>query len=307
MSIRDCRHWILRRLDFLPDSWVVWIQYLIKTRHVLHLKNPKRFSEKLQHLKVYYRDPLMSRCADKYEVRKYISSLGLDSILNECYGVYDRVESIDWDSLPNRYVLKDTLGGAGLSVILIQDNRSADKEELRKTLYRWLKEPYDKKHTGREWVYDGHPHRIIIEKYLESDANVGGLLDYKFFCNYGECKLVYVIADRSLGKGGSLGIFTPDFKRVKAERKDERPLVREIEKPVSYNEMRAIAERIARPFPEARVDLYNIEGRIIFGEITFFDGSGYMRFNPDDFDKEFGDMFQFFYDEKWSLRPRDSK
>jgi hypothetical protein len=201
--------------------------------------------------------------------------------------------------------LKDTLGGAGLSVLLVQDDSSSNKEELRKALYHWLKEPYDKKHTGREWVYDGHPHRIIIEKYLESDASVGGLLDYKFFCNYGECKLVYVIADRSLGKGGSLGIFTPDFKRVKAERKDERPLVREIEKPASYDEMRTIAERIAQPFPEARVDLYNIEGRIIFGEITFFDGSGYMRFKPDEFDKEFGDMFQFRYDEKWSIGHRD--
>lgn len=273
----------------------------------MHLRNPKRFSEKLQHLKVYYRDPLMSQCADKFEVRKYISSLGLATILNDCYGVYESVESIPWEVLPNRFVLKDTLGGAGLSVLIVRDYKSANKEEMKKTLHRWLKEPYDKKHTGREWVYDGRPHRIIIEKYLESDASRGGLMDYKFFCNYGDCKLVYVIADRTLGQGGSLGIYTRNFEMINAHRRDERPLVRIIEKPDSYYDMLAIAERLAKPFPEARIDLYTIDNKVIFGEITFFDGSGYMRFDPDGFDNEFGDMFRFHYNEKWTICPQKAE
>lgn len=299
MNIRDIRHWILRRFDSLPDSVVVRIQYFIKTGNILHLKYPKRFTEKLQHYKVFYRNSLMKRVVDKYDVRSYIKEIGLNDILNECYGCYNTIEEIDWESLPNSFVIKDTLGGAGLSVIIVKDKRSVKKESFHKDLFKWLSEPYNKKHTGREWVYDGRPHRIIIEKYIESDKENGGLIDYKFFCNYGKTCFLYVIADRNIGHGGAFGVFTPEFKRIEVERADERPLCREIVKPDNYEVMRSIAEQIAKPFPESRIDLYNVNGKIIFGEITFFDGSGYMKFNPDKFDRIFGDLFHFYYDSNW--------
>lgn len=299
MDFRRIRHWVLRRLDFLPDALVVRIQYFLKTGHVLHLNNPKRFTEKLQQYKVYYRDPLMKRCVDKYDVRSYIKEIGLGSILNECYGVYCDLKEIDWESLPNSFVAKDTLGGAGLSVIIIPNKKDVSKEIIYNRLKKWIDEPYNKKHTGREWVYDGRPHRIILEKLITSDKDSGGLIDYKFFCNYGKTKFIYVIADRDIGNGGALGVYTPDYERIDVERADERPLCREVVKPDNYDIMRSIAEKIAKPFPESRIDLYNVNGKIIFGEITFFDGSGYMTFKPDNYDILFGEMFTFTHDEKW--------
>ena len=303
MDCRRIRHWILRRFDFLPDSLVVRIQYLIKTGHYLHLKKARRFTEKLQQYKVYYRNPLMKRCVDKFEVRSYIEEIGLGSILNECYGVFSNIEDICWDSLPNSFVIKDTLGGSGLSVKLIPDKSCISKNLFLKEFNRWLSEPYNKKHTGREWVYDGRPHRIVIERFIESEKDSGGLIDYKFFCNYGLTRFLYVIADRNLGRGGALGVYTPEFQRINVERADERPLSREVKKPCNFEEMRMIAEMIGKPFPESRVDLYNVAGRIVFGEITFFDGSGYMKFIPDEYDKRLGDLFHFSYDSNWKIRP----
>ena len=122
----------------------------------------------------------------------------------------------------------------------------------------------------------------------------------KFFCNYGETKFLYVVADRVLGKAAGLGIFTPDFKQMPVTRADESPLMRKIPMPENYEELKATAERLAKPFPEARIDLYDVEGKIYFGEITFYDGSGYMTFTPDEYDTILGDMFTFnTYDKGW--------
>lgn len=287
---RAVRVQIMRALSFAPDRWMLKLQYRIKTGHKLDLKHPKRFTEKLQWYKLNYRDPLMALCVDKYAVREYVKSVGLEQILNPIYGVFESPEQVKWEELPQQFVAKDTLGGGGNDVLICKDKSRLDKDAFYQILARWI-QPVKGKHPGREWVYDNAKHRILIEKYIPSDPATGGLIDYKFFCFQGKAEYLYVIADRKVGEKAGFGIFTPDFKQLPYERADERPLERIIEQPDNYREMLSVAEKLAKPFPHARIDLYDQDGRILFGEITFFDGSGYMTFKPDGFDLIMGEKF----------------
>lgn len=289
---RKLRIRIMKACSFVPDAVMVRLQYKLKTGRRLNLKNPRRFTEKLQWYKLYYRDPLMARCADKAEVRGYVKEKGLSSILNTCYGVYDSPEAVDFDKLPESFVLKDTLGGGGNAVIIVKDKSKLDRTAVRKQMADWVNEPINRKHPGREWVYDGRKHRIIAEEMIVSDAEKGGLVDYKFFCFHGKVEYLYVVADRKVGRKAGFGIFDADYGRLDVKRADERPLAREVCKPDNYEKMKHMAEVLAQPFPEARIDFYDEDNEIRFGEITFFDGSGYMTFEPDEFDFEIGKKFQ---------------
>lgn len=287
---RSLRVKILRTFDFVPDSLMLRVQYFIKTGRLLHLKNPQRYTEKLQWYKLYHKDPLMAKCVDKYDVRQYVEQCGCGYLLNECYGVFDRVENVDFDKLPNSFVLKDTLGGGGNDVIVVKDKTKLDISSVRKRMQAWIGYPYKGKHPGREWPYEGKKHRIIAEKYL-SVPKTNDLPDYKFFCFEGKINYVYGIIDRSLGNKAKIGIFDKDFNLLPYQRKDELPLRYALPKPVNYAEMISVAENLSRNFPHARIDLYDISGNVVFGEITFFDGSGYMTFNPDEFDFMLGRNF----------------
>lgn len=290
---RETRKKILGALSFIPDKAMIELQYFVKTGRKLNLKDPTRFTEKLQWYKIYYRDPLMVKCVDKYDVREYVKEKGLEHILIPCIGVYNSVDEIDWESLPKRFVIKDTLGGGGNSIVIVKDKTKVDINKIKMKAESWLKLNLNKKKSpGREWPYDcGKNHRIIIDEYVDSNAETGGLLDYKFICFYGKIKYMYGVADRVLGKGAGFGIFDENMNKLEVVRLDERPLTREIPKPLNYDEMVKVASKLSEPFPESRIDLYNVEGKILFGEITFFDGSGYMKYVPDSFDKEVGNYF----------------
>lgn len=289
---RKTRSKILRALSFVPDKPMIKLQYRIKTGRRLNLKNPQRYTEKIQWYKLYYRDPLMVQCVDKYEVRKFVESLGLGHILNECYGVFDRPEDIDFDELPNQFVLKDTLGGGGNSVIICKDKSKADLDAYRKQMREWVGKKRIRS-GGREWqYYSGEKHRVIIEKYIESDESSGGLIDYKFFCFDGRCSYVYVITNRKIGIGAEFGIYNTDYELLPYCRSDELKPVHLTQKPEQYNEMILLSEKLSARFPHVRVDLYCENGEILFGELTFFDGSGYMTFEPDEFDFILGEKFK---------------
>lgn len=289
---RNVRLAILKCLSFVPDKLMLQLQYRIKLGRKLNLKDPQRFTEKLQWYKLYYKDPLMIQCVDKYDVRAYVESKGLEHILNECYGVFDRAEDVDFDKLPNQFVLKDTLGGGGTSVIIVKDKSSMDAEATRAQMRKWVNENHRIRTGGREWpYYSGKKHRIIAERYIPSDENAGGLIDYKFLCFNGEVAFLYCIADRIMGNGAGLGIFDPEFNLLPYEDTEERPLIRKIEKPINYNEMIAYAQSLSAAFPHARIDFYNQNNQILFGEITYFDSSGYLKFRPDTFDFIVGDAF----------------
>lgn len=283
------RYKILNLLNFIPDALMLKLQYRIKLGRKLNLCNPKRYSEKLQWLKIYYRNPLMPQCVDKQNVREYVKKSGYAQILNENFGCYDSPEEIEFDNLPNSFVLKDTLGGGGTSVILVEDKSKIDLISIQNTLRQWVDTPTNKKNMGREWLYEGKKHRIIIEKLLQGDSN-GDLPDYKFFCFNGKVFCLYMMRNYTKHHSdGELVFFDRNFNLMDVHRTDFRPIVKQPEKPKNYDKMIEIAEVLSSGFPHVRVDLYNINGEIVFGEMTFFNASGYVQFVPDKFDFEMGD------------------
>ncbi len=290
---RSLRLKLLRMLSFVPDKPMLKLQYKMKTGRKLNLKNPTRFTEKLQWYKLYYRNPLMPQCVDKCDVREYVKSKGLEDILIPCLGVYDSPDQIDWEALPNRFVMKDTLGGGGCSVVIVKDKSKIDIEELKKTAASWVKLKAHGKSGGREWpYYSGKNHRILVEEYMEPDDEKIGLVDYKFTCFNGKPEWVYVISNRVLGGGAEFGIYDADYNKQDADRLDERHQVTPVAKPKTFELMKEISARLSADFPEARIDLYEIRGGVKFGEITFFDGSGYFTFKPDDFDEKMGEAWE---------------
>ena len=284
---QNIRFKILNLLSWVPDKFMIKLQYRIKTGRKLNLKNPQRFSEKLQWYKLNYRNPVMHQCVDKYEVRNYVKKLNLENILNDLYGVYENVDDINFEKLPDSFVIKTTSGSGGQNVIICQDKNNLDIAETKKKLNLWLKQN-PKKSFGREWAYEGTKNKIIIEKYLEADD----LIDYKFFCFNGNIDYLYVISNRILGKSAKLGIYDANFNKIDAYRLDEEKQIEAVEKPSNFDKMCKYAKILSKDFPHARVDLYNINGKIYFGEITFYNGSGYIIFEPDNFDYEIGKNFK---------------
>lgn len=278
-------------MSFIPDRMMVEIQYYIKTGRKLNLENPTRLTEKLQEYKLFYRDTLMKQCVDKYDVRKYVAEKGYSDTLIPLIGVYDNPNDVEYEELPNKFVAKDTLGGGGCDVRICRDKSTFDFKSLKKDMKEWVQKGISYKIEGREWPYGGKRHRIIIEQLLEADETKGGLIDYKFFCFNGKFEFLYVIADRKLGDKAGFAILDKDFHKINVTRNDEAILCREIPKPDLFDEMIKMAETLSSPFPHARIDLYYHNGKVYFGEITFFDGSGYMTFTPDSFDTEAGSMF----------------
>jgi hypothetical protein len=300
IKTRQMRQRILALFDWLPDKQMLQLQYRIKTGRKLDLDNPQRFTEKLQWYKLNYRDPLMMQCADKIKVRDYVESCGFGSILNTVYGIYDNSDDIDFDVLPDTFVVKSSLGSGGNEILICTDKARFDQDAARFAMKEWQRNASRcGKHPGREWVYESNePPRILIEEYLESESPLG-LVDYKFFFFNGAARYMYVTCDRRFGETGQFGIYQVDgFTKTNNRRADERPLIWEISKPENFGELYEAAERLAESFPHARIDLYDLcdngegnDSEIRFGEITFFDGSGYMPFDPDDFDYELGGEF----------------
>lgn len=285
---RNLRKKILHLFDFVPDSLMVRLQYFIKTGRKLNLKNPQRYTEKLQWYKLYYKDPLMKQCVDKYEVRKYVESCGLGHLLNECYGVFDKAEDVDFDKLPNSFVLKDTLGGGGNDVIIVKDKSKLDIAATRKKMQDWVNYPYKCKHPGREWPYEGKKHRIIAEKYLTDSTQPNGIVDYKFFCFNGKIQYIILDVDRYLNH--KRNIYTAEWSYIPVAT-DHDTYGNKIPVPDCLKGMKETAVCLAKDFPAVRVDLYQVNGKIYFGELTFYPWSGYFEFSPDEFDFISGQKF----------------
>ena len=284
---------VLQALSFLPDKFVVRVQYFLKTGRLLNLKYPNRFTEKIQWYKLFYKDPDLKRCSDKYAVREYVMERGCGNILNELYGVWSDVGLIDFSGLPSSFILKAT-HGSGTNLIVEDKDKDKDKakvdlENLRPIFKGWLK--YNTSAIGREWGYKGIKPKIIAEKVLPRDSR-GDLPDFKFFCFDGRVYCLYVMVDYVDDHvEGKLAFYDREFRPLNVFRKDFKPFKEVMEKPKNFDEMLRVAERLSEGFPHVRVDLYNIEGAIVFGEMTFYNASGYTVFDPDSFDYELGEHF----------------
>lgn len=284
---KNLRLKILELTNFIPDKVMIKAQYKIKTGRIPNLNKPIRYTEKLQWYKLNYRDPLMTKCSDKYEVREYVKDKGLESILNPLYGAYDNVEDIKFENLPKSFAIKYT-NGSGAN-FFVEDKRLLNEITLRISLSKWMK----KKHInyGREWSYYNVRPKIIVEKLLERDEN-NDLPDYKFFCFNGKVEYLYTMINYVDNHDqGNCSFFTPDFKKLPYRRSEYAPIDTEVKKPENFEQMLFIAEKLSEDFPHVRVDLYNIKGKIVFGELTFYNAGGYSVFTPDIFDFEMGKKF----------------
>jgi hypothetical protein len=272
--------------DILPDYLYIHLLFRKTYGRFPNLKNPRTFDEKIQWYKLYFRSPLMTRMADKYEVRSYLKELGFSSILNELYGVYPAADAIDLTKLPDRFVIKATHGSA--MNLICRDKNRLDWDACRETMNGWLK----KRHycLGREWAYKNIPPQLVCERYLE-DENVGELIDYKFYCYSGKPEALFVCTNR-FGPGGvQYDAFDLNWNRIPVSKgKPSSNLA--LLKPENFEEMIRIAEGLCCPFPFVRVDLYSTNGNIRFGEFTFYPDMGLCAFSPDRFNYYFGDLFR---------------
>lgn len=272
---------------WMPDGLYLRILYRVLTGNNLHLRNPVTFSEKLQWLKIHNRRPEYTRMVDKYAVKDYVAGIIGEEYIIPTIGVWDSPEEIDFESLPRQFVLKPTQGGGGSEVIICKDKDKLDRKAAIAKLKAGLKQ--DSYRYLREWPYKNVPRRVIAEKYMEAkDAKTEGLTDYKFYCFDGDPKYCQVIKDRNT-------IETIDFFDMNWELQEFIGLNRKAvhatlmpERPSRYEEMKVIVKKLSEGIPFSRIDLYEINNRIFFGEITFYPASGMGSFRPEKWDNILG-------------------
>lgn len=274
----------------LPDEIYTRLIYRLKTGKKLNLNNPQTFNEKLQWLKLYDHNPLYTTLVDKYAVKQWVADkIGSEYVI-PTLGVWDRPEDIDWDSLPDQFVLKTTHGGGGDGVVICKDKAKINKAEVLARLRKSMKtDPYKRL---REWPYKNVPRRIIAEKFMQDYGRPDNkdLADYKFYCFDGKPYYCQVIRDRHSSE-------TIDFYDMKWNlmpfvgvnpngRNGNTP----VERPVGFDSMVKICERLSKDLSFSRIDLYEINDTEYFGEVTFFPGGAVGHFSPDEWNYRLGDL-----------------
>lgn len=273
----------------LGDKLFNEVMYRHYFKKPLHLDQPVAFTEKIQWMKTYGSNDTYSTLVDKYAVRGYVVSKVGSGYLNELYGVFKDVSEIDFHTLPNKFVLKAT-HGSGWN-ILCPDKNQLDLEATRRQLRHWLRTNFYR--ISREPNYKNIPPRIICERFLAEEGNIG-LLDFKFFCFHGHVKVVQVDFDR----------FTNHTRNMYDRNWNLYPFTfiypnnsRHLPEPKNLREMIEVSETLAGEMPLVRVDLYNVASRILFGELTFTPESGFGRFKPEEWDYTLGVYLQLpFYE-----------
>ena len=249
------------------------------------LQNPRKFSEKLQWYKLNAKNPLMQTCADKVAVRDYLKDIGYEHLLNDVHGVFDRVKDIKWKDLPDQYVIK-AAHGSGQNII-VSDKSKLDVRHAKRMLNSWLNQ--DISWSGREWVYKGMPRRIIIEKFLKDET--GELRDYKFFCFNGKPTFMQLEVGRYT-EHNTRNFYDMDWNLMPFGKEIPHNPNIIVQKPEMFEEMKEIALQLSKPFQFVRVDLYQVMGKIYFGELTFFPAGGAPDFVPACYDEIVGSYWK---------------
>ena len=277
----------LNQLGFyrwMSDEKFLKYAYRVHLGKKLDLEHPVTFNEKMQWLKLYDRRPEYTTMVDKYAVKQYVAEKIGEEYIIPTLGVWDTFDDIDFDTLPEQFVLKCTHDSGGL--VICTDKSKLDKDNIRGLLGKYLKRDYYSIH--REWPYKNVKPRIIAEAYME-DSATSELRDYKFFCFNGEPKVLYVITERKTsGHNFKLDYFDMDFQHLDFKNgyeNSEYP----IDKPLGFEKMKELAVVLSNGIPYVRVDFYEVDGKIYFGELTFFPTSGYGPFDPEEWDYKFGE------------------
>ena len=276
----------LMRLDsYLPDGIFLKLKYRCYTGRKLNLRKPCLYTEKLQWLKLYDHNPLYTQLVDKYEVKKFIRNKLGDNYIIPTLGVWDRFDDIDFDRLPNQFVLKCTHDSGG--IVICKDKSNFNIPQAKVKLEESLKRDFYK--SGREWPYKNVPRRIIAEKYMEDDET-HELRDYKFFCFNGKPEVVFVASERQNEKAETkFDFFDMGYNHLDI-RSGHPNAVLPPSKPSCFNEMKKLAEELSVGFSHVRIDFYQVNGAVYFGEFTLYHHSGFVLFEPENWNRYFGDL-----------------
>lgn len=270
---------IWKVLEHLPDKPYLSLLFKRRLGYKMDWKNPQSFNQKLQWMKIYDRNPLYSKYADKVAVRDFVAATIGEQYLIPCLGVYDKAEDIDYDALPNRFVLKCN-HGAKYNVIC-KDKSKLDIPVVNATINKWLKDEFWR--TKREYHYKIIKPRVLCEQYME-DMKTGSLNDYKVFVIAGEPYMIQVDIDRFCEH--KRNIYDANWNLLDVE--ISFPKGPPVPRPKALDEMLLCARKLAAGFEEVRVDFYIINEKLYFGEMTFFSGAGFSCYKPRDFEFEMG-------------------
>lgn len=260
---------ILARTYFLfPEKLYLIVRYYLEMGKPLHLDNPQTMNEKLQWLKLYDRKPEYTQMVDKVLAKDYVAKLIGEKYIVPTYGVWNHFDEIDFDQLPNQFVLKTNHSGGNLAVVICKNKNELDKASARKKIESSLK--HDLSKTMKEWPYKNIDRKILAEKYLGDD-----ITDYKFYCFNGVADVVLICSERQTGDP-KFYFFDRDWNLCRLNKRGkEAPEGFTLPKPEGMDEMFEIAAKLSEKLPYARIDLYNVDGNIYFGEITLYPASGF--------------------------------
>lgn len=274
---------LMKIFSFIPDEPYLKLMYRLRMGEKLDLNNPQTFNEKLQWLKLHDRRPEYTMMVDKYEVKKYVASIIGNEYIIPTLGVWDHFDEIDFDSLPNRFVLKCTHDSGGL--VICKDKSTLDMKKAKKKIERSLKCNFY--WVGREWPYKNVKPRIIAEKYLEDEPGIE-LKDYKLYCFNGKAGFLYLSQGLTDHSTARINFVTLDWRPAKYTRNDYAEFEILPARPQKLDEMIKLGEMLSNGIPFCRTDFYEVDGQVLFGELTFSPGSGFTPFEEEEYDREIG-------------------
>lgn len=279
-------HIITSLVPFLSDSFYLKLIFRNRLGYSLNLDNPKTFNEKIQWLKLESRKhPEYTKMVDKVSAKDYVSSIIGKEYIIKTLGVWNSVDEIEWEKLPNQFCIKSSNDSGG--VVVCKDKATLNIESAKKKLSHLGSRDYTK--YNKEFPYRNVPQRIIAEEYKEDESGFE-LKDYKIFCFNGEPKMIFVGSDRQLGKT-KFDFYDLDWNHLPIQQEyPNNP--NGIPKPKNLRAMLDVAKKLSAGFAHLRVDLYNCNGKIYFGELTFFHNSGLFPWNPTEWDYKLGEWLK---------------
>lgn len=281
---------LLRRYgSFIPDRLYLKLLYYFEMGRKLNIKNPASFTEKIQWLKLYDRRAEYTRMVDKYAVKSYVSGIIGKEYIIPTLGVWDRFEEIDFDRLPSSFVLKTTHGGGSCGVVVVPDKSAMNKKEARLKLERSMH--MDGYTSYREWPYRDVPRRIIAEEFL-SDNGRTDLTDYKWYCFNGEPRFCQVIRDRNSKE--TIDFYDIEWRHMEfvGLNSSAKNGAVPVDRPEKLGCMLDICRKLSKDIPFLRVDLYDVDNHLYFGELTFYPAAGLGSFTPGDTDYKLGELLK---------------
>lgn len=268
------------------DKKYIQLLWKYKMNYSLDLDNPKTFNEKLQWLKLYNRKPEYTIMVDKYLVKEYVAEIIGREYIIPTLAVWNSVDDIDFQLLPKQFVLKCTHDSGGL--VICKDKSLLDIDKVKIRIQRSLNTDYYM--LGREWPYKNVQRRILAEQYME-DLDTHELRDYKFFCFNGEPRFLFIATGRQTQSEPCFDFFDMDFNHLPFRHGHPNASILP-SKPKNFELMKTLSKKLSRGLTHVRVDLYEINGKVYFGELTFFHHSGMVPFEPQEWDYKLGEMIE---------------